>query len=420
MIMKLIKPFRALRPTRELAPQVASPPYDVVSRAEAKIIAHGNPYSFLHINKPDIDLGEEINANDPRVYETGRGNLDEFINSGILRKDELDSFYLYRQIMGDHSQLGLVAVASVDAYDNGSIKIHEFTRPDKEEDRVRHMMELGAQVGPVFLTYNENPALTDLMIEVAKGDPEYNFIDESEVRHTFWLIQNRELVTAIDNAFDDVECLYVADGHHRSAAASRARHQYKSENKQHTGRESYNYFLVVIFPHSQMKILDYNRVLKDLNGMSVKDFVSAIQINFCIEKQIPEYDAKPSKPLEYGLYLENSWYKLNLKQEILSMIKKDNPVDILDVSVLQKYLLSPILGIHDQRTDQRIDFVGGIKGLAGLKKRVSQDGWAAGIALYPTSIESLMKVADAGEVMPPKSTWFEPKLKSGLVSHLLD
>ena len=418
--MKLIKPFCALRPTKELAPQVASPPYDVVSRAEAKVIAHGNPYSFLHINKPDIDVGDDVDAHDPLVYQTGRGNLDEFMNSGILVKDESDSFYLYRQIMGGHTQLGLVAVASVDAYNDGSIKIHEFTRPDKEEDRVRHMVELGAQVGPVFMTYNENPVLTDLMDEVAKGDPEYNFTDESEVRHTFWLIQNRELITSIDNAFDDIECLYVADGHHRSAAASRARNEYRSKNKQHNGSESYNYFLAVIFPHSQMKILDYNRVLKDLNGMSVKGFISAIQTNFRIEKQTSEHGAKPSKPLEYGLFLENDWYKLNLKPEVVNKINKDNPVDILDVSVLQKYLLSPILGIHDQRTDQRIDFVGGVRGLSELENRVSIDGWAAGIALYPTSIESLMKVADAGEVMPPKSTWFEPKLKSGLVSHLLD
>ena len=418
--MKLIKPFRALRPTRELAPQVASPPYDVVSRAEAKIIAQGNPYSFLHINKPDIDVGDDIDAHDPSVYQTGRTNLDEFINSGILVKDEVDSFYLYRQIMGDHEQIGLVAIASIDAYESGSIKIHEFTRPDKEEDRVRHMVELDAQVGPVFLTYSENPTLTDLMNEVAKGDPEYNFIDDSDIRHTFWLIQSSELVMSIDNAFDDVECLYVADGHHRSAAASRARHEYRRKNKQHSGTESYNYFLVVIFPHSQMKILDYNRVLRDLNGMSVEDFLSAIQTNFYIEKLASEDGAKPSKPLEYGLYLGNNWYRLNLKPEVISAINKDNPVNILDVSALEKYLLSPILGIHDQRTDRRIDFVGGIKGLPELKNRVTRDGWAAAIALYPTSIESLMRVADAGEVMPPKSTWFEPKLKSGLVSHLLD
>ena len=418
--MKLIKPFRALRPTRKLASQVASPPYDVVSRAEAKIIAQGNPYSFLHINKPDIDVGDDIDAYHPSVYQAGRANLDEFINSGILVKDELDSFYLYRQIMGSHEQIGLVAIASIDAYERGSIKIHEFTRPDKEEDRVRHMVELGAQVGPVFLTYNENPALTDIIDEIAKSDHEYNFIDESDVRHTFWLIQNPELITSIDNAFDDVECLYVADGHHRSAAASRARHEFQKMNKQHSGNESYNYFLVVIFPHSQMKILDYNRVLRDLNGMSVEDFISAIQTNFCIEKLTSEGDAKPSRSLEYGLYLENNWYRLNLKPELISSINKDNPVNILDVSALEKYLLSPILGIHDQRTDQRIDFVGGIKGLSELKNRVNRDGWAAAIAIYPTSIESLMQVADAGEVMPPKSTWFEPKLKSGLVSHLLD
>ena len=418
--MKLIKPFRGVRPTKELASQVASPPYDVVSRSEARGIAKGNPYSFLHINKPDIDLDDDIDADHPLVYQTGRNNLDEFINSGVLIKDEVESFYLYRQIMGRHEQLGLVAIASVDAYNNGSIKIHELTRPDKEADRVRHMVELGAQVGPVFMTYKENPALTNLMNEVAENDPEYNFIDESDVRHTFWTIQDRDRIASIEDTFEEVKNLYVADGHHRSAAASRARERYRNENKDNNGRESYNYFLVVIFPHNQMKILDYNRVLKDLNGMSAGQFISAIETDFILEKVTSEDDAKPSRSLEFGLYLEDSWYRLTLKPEVASTIETGNPVDGLDVSVLQKYILSPILQIHDQRTDERIEFVGGIKGLLGLKDRVIRDGWMAGIALYPTSVESLMKVADAGEVMPPKSTWFEPKLKSGLVSHLLD
>ena len=418
--MKLIKPFRAVRPTKKLASQVAAPPYDVVSRAEAREIAKGNPYSFLHINKPDIDFSDDIDSQSPLVYQTGRSNLDEFLNSGVLVKDKVESFYLYRQIMGDHEQLGLVAIASVDAYDKGSIKIHEHTRPDKEEDRVKHMVELGAQVGPVFLTYRESPPLTNLMNEEAKNDPEYNFTDESGVRHTFWTIQSRDRIISIEGAFEEVESLYVADGHHRSAAASRARERYRLENKEHSGSESYNYFLVVIFPHNQMKILDYNRILKDLNGMSVDHFFSAIQKDFVVEKVTSENDAKPSRSLEYGLYIEDSWYKLSLKPEVEGTIKTDNPVDSLDVSVLQKYILSPILEIHDQRTDKRIDFVGGIKGLLGLKDRVVRDGWVAGIALYPTSVESLMNVSDAGEVMPPKSTWFEPKLKSGLVSHLLD
>ena len=418
--MKLIKPFRAVRPTKELASQVASPPYDVVSRAEAREIAKGNPYSFLHINKPDIDLADDIDAHDPLVYQTGRSNLDEFLNSGVLVKDEVESFYLYRQIMGDHEQLGLVAIASVDAYDNGYIKIHEYTRPDKEEDRVKHMVELGAQVGPVFLTYKENSTLTRLMSKVTENNPEYNFIDECDVRHTFWAIQNREQIESIESTFEEVKSLYVADGHHRSAAAARARESYKNRNKEHTGSESYNYFLVVIFPHSQMKILDYNRVLKDLNGMSAEQFISAIETDFIVEEVISEDDAKPSRPLEFGLYIEGSWYRLTLRSEIESTIRKDNPVAGLDVSILQNHILSPILEIHDQRIDKRIDFVGGIKGLTALKDRVTRDGWVAGIALYPTSIESLMKVADAGEVMPPKSTWFEPKLKSGLVSHLFD
>ena len=310
--MKLIKPFRAVRPTKELASQVASPPYDVVSRAEAREIAKGNPYSFLHINKPDIDLADDIDAHDPLVYQTGRSNLDEFLNSGVLVKDEEESFYLYRQIMGDHEQLGLVAIASVDAYDNGYIKIHEYTRPDKEEDRVKHMIELGAQVGPVFLTYKENSTLTRLMSKVTENNPEYNFIDECDVRHTFWAIQNREQIESIESTFEEVKSLYVADGHHRSAAAARARESYKNGNKEHTGSESYNYFLVVIFPHSQMKILDYNRVLKDLNGMSAEQFISAIETDFIVEEVISEDDAKPSRPLEFGLYIEGSWYRLTL------------------------------------------------------------------------------------------------------------
>ena len=388
--MKLIKPFRAVRPTKELASQVASPPYEVVSRAEAREIAKGNPYSFLHINKPDIDLADDIDAHDPLVYQTGRSNLDEFLNSGVLVKDEVESFYLYRQIMGDHEQLGLVAIASVDAYDNGYIKIHEYTRPDKEEDRVKHMVELGAQVGPVFLTYKENSTLTRLMSKVTENNPEYNFIDECDVRHTFWAIQNREQIESIESTFEEVKSLYVADGHHRSAAASRARERYKHENKEHTGSESYNYFLVVIFPHSQMKILDYNRVLKDLNGMSAEQFISAIETDFIVEEVISEDDAKPSRPLEFGLYIEGSWYRLTLRSEIESTIRKDNPVAGLDVSILQNHILSPILEIHDQRIDKRIDFVGGIKGLTALKDRVTRDGWVAGIALYPTSIESLM------------------------------
>ena len=418
--MNLIKPFRGVRPTKDLASAVASPPYDVVSRSEAKEIAKGNPYSFLHINKPDIDLGEDIAADDPLVYQTGRDNLDEFLNSGVLIQDEVESFYLYRQIMGEHEQLGLVAVASIDAYDEGSIKIHEFTRPEKEEDRVKHMVELGAQVGPVFLTYKENPAVTSLMNDLAKNNPEYDFVDESEVRHTFWTIKESERIESIEHNFREVKSLYVADGHHRSAAASRAREIYRHKNKQDSGKESYNYFLVVIFPHNQMKILDYNRVLRDLNGMSVESFISAIQTDFIVEEVTSEAEAKPCRTLEFGLYVKDSWYRLILKPDVAVTIKTDNPVDRLDVSVLQKYILSPILEIHDQRTDKRIDFVGGIKGLLGLKDLVLQDDWVAGIALFPTSVENLINVADAGEVMPPKSTWFEPKLKSGLVTHLFD
>ena len=418
--MKLIKPFRGLKPTKALASQVASPPYDVLSRAEAKEIAQGNPYSFLHINKPDIDVSDELDQFDPTVYQVGRDNLDEFMSSGVLIQDENEQFYLYRQVMGDHEQLGLVAVASIDAYDRGLIKIHEYTRPDKEGDRVNHMEALGAQVGPVFLTYKADPGITEILDKAKECDSDYDFEDETGVRHTFWTLSDKNLASAIEERFQSVDTLYIADGHHRSAAASRVRENYRKTDKNGKGTESYNFFLAVVFPSNQMKILDYNRVLKDLNGLSVEEFLNALSKYFLIEQVEGEGDAKPKKVNEFGLYLHHTWYRLTLRIEIADKLPSNDPVKGLDVSILQDYILTPILEINDQRTDKRIDFVGGIKGLSGLKERVNSGKWTAAVALYPTSIDSLIAVADAGQVMPPKSTWFEPKLKSGLVSHLLE
>lgn len=415
--MKLLKPFRGLRPRRELAAKVAAHPYDVVNRKEAASLASGNPYSFFHINKPEIDLPESVEAYDPRVYERGARNLQQFIADGIFFRDSEEKLYVYRQVMGSHSQIGLVAVASIDAYEKELIKKHEFTRPDKEDDRVNHMDALGAQVGPVFLTYKARAEIDSLIASVVETDPEYDFEADGRVRHTFWVIEDIALAANLEAAFDKVDCLYVADGHHRSAAAARVRNLRQRRNQAHSGEESYNWFLAVIFPHDQMQILDYNRVVRDLNGLGVDAFLQRLAKDFDVTELAGIEHARPERPGQFGLFLGGKWYRLEAGSSLLSQA---DPVKSLDVSILQDKLLEPVLGIKDPRRDQRIDFVGGIRGLGELVKRVESGEWAAAIALYPTSIGSLMEIADAGEVMPPKSTWFEPKLKSGLVVHLLD
>lgn len=418
--MKLIKPFRGLRPTRELAAKVASHPYDVINRSEAKQIAQGNPHSFLHINKPEIDVDDSINAFDQAVYDRGKENLQQFISDGILQQDSEEKFYVYRQEMGSHAQVGLVAAASVEAYEKNLIKKHEFTRPDKEDDRVNHMDALGAQVGPVFLTYKSQDEVNKLIAQAMEAAPDYDFVADDDTKHTFWVIEDIGLAAEIEAAFEKVDCLYVADGHHRSAAASRVKHLYEKRNSSHDGTESYNFFLVVVFPHNQMQILDYNRILKDLNGLSSEEFISALENNFDITAVNNCEEAKPKQAQEFALYTNKQWYCLSANKSLRDSIDSSDPVLSLDVSIMQEHILTPLLNIKDQRTDKRVDFVGGIRGLAELEKRVDSGDWEAAIALYATSIESLMAIADADEVMPPKSTWFEPKLKSGLVVHMLD
>ncbi|MEX0617504.1 MAG: DUF1015 family protein [Pseudohongiellaceae bacterium] len=413
----MIKPFRGLRPKPALAGKVAAHPYDVVNREEAFAMARGNPYSFFHINKPEIDLDASVDAHDPRVYEKGAENLKRFIAEGTLVRDSEETFYVYKQVMGSHEQVGLVAVASVDAYDQGLIKKHEFTRPDKEDDRVAHMDTIGAQVGPVFLTYRAQSVIDGLIDSVTATSPDCDFVADDGTRHVFWVVKDASVSAAIQQAFDKVQCLYVADGHHRSAAASRVRQRRQSVNTQHTGDESYNWFLTVLFPDNQMQILDYNRVIADLNGLDAAAFVDKLKQNFSVRQVNNRDEAKPDAVHQFGLYLDNTWYRLTCRE---GLVVEGDPVRSLDVSVMQEAILSPLLGIEDQRRDKRIDFVGGIRGLGELEKRVNSGDWALAIALYPTSIQSLMAIADAGEVMPPKSTWFEPKLKSGLVSHVLD
>ena len=418
--MKLIKPFCGLRPTRDLASRVASHPYDVLNRKEAHEIAKDNPYSFLHINKPEIDLDSKIDAYDRKVYQKGRENLDQFIEQGVLELDEEANYYVYKQIMGTHEQVGLVAVASVDAYEKNLIKKHEFTRPDKEDDRVKHMDSLSAQVGPVFLTYKSVDAVNELIEQTMEMESEYDFKADFNTRHVFWVVRDRNMVAKIDSAFEEVNHLYVADGHHRSAAAQRIKRLSQGRNPNHTGEESYNFFLVVLFPDKQVQILDYNRVVKIESNMFPTRLLNDIGKYFDVIKVESATMAKPSIPRCFGLYLNNCWYQLTVNNKLRAQIDEYNPTESLDVSIMQNTVFEPLLGIKNQRTDKRVDFVGGIRGLEELEKRVNSGEWQAAVAFYPTSVESLMAIADADEVMPPKSTWFEPKLKSGLVVHMLD
>ena len=413
--MSLIRPFAGLRPKPEYAEDVVAPPYDVLNTEEARTRAEGRPYSFLHISKPEIDLPPGTDPFSAEVYAKGAENLQAQLKQQILQQDTQACYYLYRLIMGEHSQTGLVAVASVPDYDSNRIRKHEFTRPDKEDDRVRQVDALNAQTGPVFLTYRHDERVDALVKEVCAASPEYDLKADDGVQHTLWVVKEQSLIDELTARFDAMDCLYIADGHHRSAAGSRVAAMRKQSNPSHTGEEAYNYFLTVIFPDNQMKILDYNRVIKDLNGLDKAAFLAAVEKSFDVAQQ--DAAVKPAKAGEFGMYLDGQWYRLHVKDEL---IPKTDPVKRLDVSLLQDNLIEPVLGIADPRRDKRIDFVGGIRGLTELEKRVNSGEMAVAFALHATSLDDLMSVADANEVMPPKSTWFEPKLADGLVSHVLD
>lgn len=408
--MPLIRPFCGLRPTPGHADDVAAPPYDVLNSAEARQRAQGKPWSFLHISKPEIDLAEGVDVYSDVVYQKGAENLQHMIRQGILQQDQSEHYYVYQLVMGKHTQVGLVAVANVSDYDSNRIRKHEYTRPDKEDDRVKNIDTLNAQTGPVFLTYRHSDEVDSIVAAVQQQAPEVDIVADDGVRHTLWVMQDAQKIHRVSEIFDAMPCLYIADGHHRSAAASRV-----AAKRQQGGNGAADYFLSVIFPDNQMQILDYNRVITDLNGLSAEGFVAAVSESFAVT---PSNSAvKPSKTGEFGMYLANQWYRLTIKAE---KIPQHDPVGALDVSLLANNLIEPILGISDPRRDKRIDFVGGIRGLAELERRVNSGEMAAAFSLYPTTIEQLMSVADANEVMPPKSTWFEPKLADGLVSHLLD
>ncbi|MDT8397901.1 MAG: DUF1015 family protein [Pseudomonadales bacterium] len=414
--MAILKPFRGIRPPPALAASVAAPPYDVLSSAQARVLAAGNPHSFLHINKPEIDLEPALDPHDPSVYRQGAKNLKHFLAAGILRQDETECYYIYRQLMGTHVQTGLMAVAAVDEYEQGLIKKHEFTRPDKEDDRVNHMDHLDAQVGPVFLTFRTDPDIAALMASSTAAVPDYDFSDSDGVRHVLWVVSGAERIAAIELAFRQVPCLYVADGHHRAAAATRLRRMRQALNPGHTGMEAYNYFLAVAFPHEQMQILAYNRVVKDLYGRTAEAFMQQLNEKFVLAPAPAGQRCEPTEPGSFGMYLAGRWYRL---QPRAGVVADSDPVASLDVSILQDHVLSPLLGIGNPRTDTRIGFIGGVQSQQALEQGVNSGEYAVAFACYPSSIENLLAIADAGDVMPPKSTWFEPKLKSGLVLHLL-
>ncbi len=413
--MSLIQPFAGLRPAAGRAAEVVAPPYDVLSSEEARARAAARPWSFLHISKPEIDLPPATDPYSPAVYARGRENFDRMLKEGVLVRDAKPCYYVYRITMGQHTQTGLVVAASVPDYESGRIRRHEFTRPDKEDDRVRQIDSLNAQTGPVFLTYRQSPSLDALVARISREAPAVDVTADDGVHHVLWAVSSPATVANITDLFEEMPRLYIADGHHRSAAAARVAHARRNANPHHTGRESYNYFLAVAFPDNQMQILDYNRVVKDLNGLDREAYLARIEVAFTVSPQ--DTAVKPSRPGEFGMYLKGRWYRLHIRPE---RVPASDPVKRLDVSLLQDNLLAPILGIGDPRRDKRIDFVGGIRGLKELERRVNSGEMAVAFAMYPTSIHDMMVVADAGEVMPPKSTWFEPKLADGLVSHVLD
>ena len=413
--MPLIQPFAGLRPAPGRADDVVAPPYDVMSRAEAKDMARDRPWSFLHISRPEIDLADDTDPYAPAVYAKARANLDHMLAEGVLTRDPAPCYYVYRLTMGGHVQTGLVAAASVAAYDAGRIKRHEFTRPVKEDDRVRQIEALNAQTGPVFLVYPSAAPIDRILAEVSAAPAAVDVTARDGVRHELWAVSDAATLSALTTGFEALPALYVADGHHRSAAASRVAAARRAANPAHTGEESYNYFLSVIFPHNQMQILDYNRVVRDLAGRDEVAFLARIGESFAVEPSTTA--VRPGRSGEFGMYLAGKWYRLSIHP---GRVPSDDPVARLDVSLLQDNLIEPVLGISDPRRDDRIDFVGGIRGLQELERRVNSGEWAVAFALFATTMDALMAVADAGEVMPPKSTWFEPKLADGLVSHVLD
>lgn len=416
--MVTITPFKALRPAAELAKQVASRPYDVLNSKEAKTEAEGNNASFLHITKSEIDLPESIDIHAQEVYDKAKENLDAFISRKILFRESKACYYIYELTMparagsdgNSKSQTGLVCGSSVDDYENGLIKKHEFTRPEKEQDRINHIKTTGAQTGNVFLAYRNVAAIDELINTWKTKSPVYNFTTDDGIQHTIWIVNDDNTIENISNLFKEkVNCTYIADGHHRAASAAKVRAALGS-----TAHEGADFFLTTLFPANDLHIMDYNRVVTDLNGLSEADFLLAVEKHFTVEKANKAFS--PAQLHQIGMYLNKQWYRLTAKDNSYT----EDPIGILDISILQNNLLDPVLGIKDQRTDKRIDFIGGIRGLGELEKRVNSGEMAVAFSLHPVTIQQLFDIADSGNVMPPKSTWFEPKLRDGLLTHLIN
>jgi uncharacterized protein (DUF1015 family) len=415
--MSILKPFKGIRPVPELAGKIASRPYDVLNSEEARIEAKGNPYSFLHVAKPEIDLDAKIDTHTMPVYLKAKENFEKMIDEGWLIQDSQKCFYVYSQTMWGKTQYGLVGGAAVEDYMNGIIKKHELTRPDKEEDRMNHVRVANANAEPVFFAYRDNAKIDKIVAEAVKKNPIYDVTTSDDVNHKVWVIDIEKTIVEIEKIFaSEIQYLYVADGHHRTAAAARVGEEHKKNNPKHTGTEEYNFFLSVNFPASQLRIIDYNRVVKDLNGISKTEFLEKLKKSFTIEEQgTTEY--RPEKLHDFSLYLGGKWYKLTAKE---GTFDPKNPIGVLDVTILTKEVLEPHLNIMDLRRSDRIDFVGGIRGLGELKKRVDSGEMKAAFALFPVSMDQLMTIADNDLIMPPKVTWFEPKLRSGLLVHSLE
>jgi len=404
----VIRPFNALRPQPERASAVASVPYDVVNTEEASALAAGNPLSFLHVSRPEIDLPAGTDIHSDPVYRRALENFDKLIKECPLVTEDVASLYLYRLVMGEHEQIGLVACCSIDEYDQDVIKKHERTRRDKEDDRTQHMLILRAQTGPVFLTYRANPEIDTMVMETVVTSAIFDFTAADGIQHTVWHVPD---AVRFVHAFREVPFLYIADGHHRAASAARARAGLRDQSFCHIGDEEYNFFLAVIFPDDQMQILPYNRAVKDLNGLSPEQLLEALQKNFVVEET---GNKTPRQRNEWSMYLAARWYSLRLRPDVTAPV---GVVQSLDVSILQDRVLNPLLGIKDVRTDKRIDFIGGVRGPQELERLVDGGKAAVAFSIFPTTIEDLLRVSDAGEIMPPKSTWFEPKLRDGLLIH---
>ncbi len=413
--MAILKAFKGIRPVAGKVQSVASKPYDVLNEKEARLECAGNPLSFYHVIKPEIDFEDDFDHYAPEIYKKGKTNFDKLIHDGVFFQDKKDCLYIYQQTMNGRKQNGIVGSASIEDYFNDVIKKHELTRPDKEEDRKNHVRESSLNYEPVFFAYPKVEALDTIVNKIISGKPEYNFTSEDGIGHAFWVIDDEVTITNIIEEFKKIRYTYVADGHHRTAAAALVGKERKEANPNHTGNEEYNFFLAVHFPDDQLTIMDYNRVVKDLNGHSNEEFLAALTSNFKVEEK-GKNTFKPEELHHFGMYLNGKWYSLISKS---GTYNDSDPIGVLDVTILSKHILEPLLNIKDLRTDKRIEFVGGLRGLGELEKRVDSGEMKVAFALFPVTMKQLIDIADSGQIMPPKTTWFEPKLRSGLVLHSL-